>query len=79
MKIRKSQITYDLDKISIRLEEMKGYKQVKSYHEELCEIKNLIDQLSAKVGGGGLTYSITGRGETLAAPLEQCRFCGEPK
>ncbi|ENQ9728289.1 TPA: hypothetical protein ACPZUW_003777 [Yersinia enterocolitica] len=78
MKIRKSQITYDLDKISARLEEMKNYSQVKTYVTELCEVQNLINQLSEKVNGAGLAFSITGRG-VLATPIEKCRFCGEPK
>lgn len=80
MRIRKSQITYDLDKISARLEEMKSYSQIKPYHAELCEVQRLINILSENVNGSGamLTFSLTGR-DALANPTEKCRFCGEPK
>lgn len=78
MKIKKSQITYDLDKMSARLEEMKAYTQVKPYYNELCEAHRLIQELSENINGTSVAFSITGRAG-LANPVEKCRFCGEPK
>lgn len=79
MKVKKSQIIYDLDKISIRLEEMKAYSKVAPFNDELCEAQRIIDKISSNLNGGDITFSLTGRRSALANPIEKCRFCGEPK